>query len=67
MLSCCLPASDFAYLQAFNAIAAACDALEAKVCEVDGCMPIGYLVQPGSVICAVNEFEVREPFLERST
>jgi hypothetical protein len=44
--------------QAFNAISAACESAEAKVCEVDGCMPIGYLVQPGSVICAVNEFEV---------
>ena len=25
-------------------------------------MPIGYLVQPGSVICAVNEFEVKVIF-----
>jgi hypothetical protein len=48
---------DVADPDALAVISDSCAKLEAKVCKVDGCDPIGYLVQPGSVICAVDEFE----------
>ena len=42
---------------AFRAITDTCAALAAKDCSAAGCAPLGKLVQTGTVVCALQEFE----------
>jgi len=51
------PNFDLANPEAFAAVKGACTQLQDKVCKAKGCKPYMKLVQPGSVVCAVEEFE----------